>query len=132
MRRVPIEILEEGDDGVARLDGEPFTGCAYEEASGPRMPGEVEFVDGLQHGLARDWHLNGQLHGCTEYRSGVRHGLDEEWFENGRKAMEARYEHNILLEKVLWDKEGRELQRYRLREDDPLFSTLQAFRKTSE
>jgi antitoxin component YwqK of YwqJK toxin-antitoxin module len=53
------------------------------------MASEVEFVDGVQHGVARDWYRDGQIHGYTEFSRGVRHGFEQEWFEDGRKAMEA-------------------------------------------
>lgn len=42
------------------LDGVPFTGGAYR--GNPRWPDlELEFLNGLPHGLGRAWHPNGAL-----------------------------------------------------------------------
>lgn len=106
-------------------------GCGYEPANGARPESEIEFVEGLQHGAARDWYPTGQLRGRTEYLKGVRHGREEEWFETGAKAMRASWEYDILVEKTVWTPSGHEVEHYRLREDDPLFATLTALRKAA-
>jgi antitoxin component YwqK of YwqJK toxin-antitoxin module len=129
MRREPIESIEEGSDLVARIDGEPFTGCAYEMGAEGRPRSEVEFLDGLQHGEARDWYPNGQIQGRTEYFKGVRHGVEETWFEGGNMATRARWEYDILVEKATWDSSGTAEEHFSLRDDSPQFATLSALRK---
>lgn len=127
MARVPMDVLDEDD--IARLNGQPFTGTAFELADGARRASELEYRDGLQHGFARDWYPDGRIHGETEYAEGVRHGLEREWFENGALAMEAMWEYDILITKCIWDPAGMVIERYSIDEGSWQFQLLTALRR---
>jgi hypothetical protein len=58
--RVPDAELEFGPDLVMHYRGQPFTGIAFDVMEdGTRS--ELSYVDGLQHGPARDWDASGPL-----------------------------------------------------------------------
>lgn len=124
MKRVPMsEILE--DEEMARIDGMPFTGIAFELVP---VASEVTFVSGVQEGPARDSYSDGRRKGVTWFQRGTKHGREREWHQTGSLALEAKYEFGILLEKTTWSETGDLLEHYVLPPDDPLRNTLRLFR----
>lgn len=105
-RRVPDDALEMDDAQFVLLDGEYFTGTAFEALPDGRVIGETEYVRGLRDGIERVWHRNGQLRSETAYEKGVSHGLRREWHENGQLALERRYEHGKVVGEQYWDERG--------------------------
>jgi len=75
--------LEYLPEGIYLFQGKAFTGVAVDYDVCGVKNYELPFLDGHEHGLARGWHLNGQLGAETPYANGVVHGTQREWFEDG-------------------------------------------------
>ena len=108
--------------------GEPFTGVAFEESNG-RVVEELSFVDGIQHGVAREWYPSGRLRVEWHYYRNVRHGISREFDENGRLASEAVHEYGIKTRERRWEGD-RLVESYELPADDPRRDKLARRRET--
>ncbi len=128
MKRVPMEEILEDEELLARLDGELFTGVAFEKNGPYGIASELTYVDGLQEGLARDCYPSGQIKAIARYRGGVQNGEEKEWYSDGSRKLEAIYEFGILLEKRVWSVDGTKTEDYVLGKDDPLQETLRLAR----
>ncbi len=109
--RVPEDELETDLDWLTVWQGQPFTGIVYAVTPDGQL-GEIEYVAGVQHGLARDWYPSGQLHSEDTYVNGQARGLCREWFENGALKKEQVIENAILLQERIWDEAGNLLRDY--------------------
>ncbi len=118
MKRVHFDDLHE--DQLATFEGVPFTGIAFAESDEQRLTDEVEFRNGLQDGVARDWYANGQLRSEGRFRKGARHGPYAEWYETGAPKRQANYELGVLLKETAWDQAGAVERQYAI---DPASST---------
>lgn len=127
--RVPMDDIDEGDDEVARLDGEPFTGLAYESGDGERLESEMAYRDGLPHGTARDYFADGRTKGETEFREGRRHGIERDWYENGVLASESEFEFDVLVERKRWDALGKQTSHFVLEPGEPQYRILEMLRR---
>jgi antitoxin component YwqK of YwqJK toxin-antitoxin module len=88
--------LDYDSDLVCTLDGEAFTGTAFDES--PDLGrSEVSYRQGIQEGPARDWYPSGVLKGESHYIQGVLHGTRKEFDEGGHLVAEARYEYGICV-----------------------------------
>ena len=121
------EILED-EDLVARFEGAPFTGVAFERDERCGILSELTYVNGVQEGAARDWYPSGEMKATTWYRAGVQHGEEREWYSDGSRKLDARYEFGILLERKAWSPDGTQTEHYVLGPDDPLQETLRLAR----
>ena len=124
-----MDDIEEGDDGLARLNRKPFSGVAYEVADGERPESELTFQKGLVHGLATDYYPDGRIKLQTEYRFGYRHGLGKEWYDNGILASESKFEFDVLVERRCWDNLGAVTSHFTLTPGDPQYRILEMFRR---
>jgi antitoxin component YwqK of YwqJK toxin-antitoxin module len=113
------EILED-EELVARLDGQLFTGVAFEENGPGGVTSELTYVDGVQEGPARDWYESGQMKGLTSYHRGTQHGEEKEWHPDGSRKLGAVYEFGVLLERKEWSEDGGQTENYVLPESHPL------------
>lgn len=104
VKRVPDVELEYDEDLVYYYEGEPFTGVAFSDDSTGRS--EVQLVNGLQDGPARDWCENGALKVEENYRENVKHGQVKEYFPDGRLKVDAVYEYGVLMWSTEYDNEG--------------------------
>jgi len=94
--RVPDSELEFGPDLVMHYRGQPFTGIAFDVvADGTRS--ELSYVDGLQHGPARDWDASGRLRAEDFWRTNVRHGVSRTYDENGAVISEQWWDHDTRV-----------------------------------
>ncbi|MGW5195172.1 toxin-antitoxin system YwqK family antitoxin [Kribbella sp. NPDC004138] len=94
--RVPDAELDFGPDLVMQYRGQPFTGIAFDVTeNGTRS--ELTYVDGLQHGPARDWDASGRLRAEDSWRANVRHGVSRTYDENGAVISEQRWDHDRMV-----------------------------------
>ena len=125
--RVPAENLVYDD--LYYLDGKPFTGVAYiMDDSGDWVQGEIEFKDGSESGVKREWWETGKLAYEGTLRGGRVHGKKRRWHYNGQLAEEGEYEYGIPVRERSWDEEGQLLEDYQLRETDPDYQRIQRYR----
>ncbi len=129
MARVDAEKVEFGDDSVYRLDGLPFTGVAEERDEQGCLLSELEFKNGMQDGVTREW-IDGVLRLEHSYRQGAKHGLQREWAADGSLEMVEEYELGICLSRRTETVEGELAETFRLGEQDPQQQTLKALRKS--
>lgn len=94
LKVVRDSALDYGSDLVFTLEGEPFTGIAFEESAALGRS-EVSYRRGVQDGPARDWYPSGVLKGESHFVDGVLHGASTEFDEVGRLVAEAHHEYGI-------------------------------------
>src|SRR5438552_9371533 len=105
MKRVPYKSLEY-DDGLMLLDGEPFTGIGYFLDPEGQLQGEIEYRNGLEWGMKREWYAPGKPYYEGRLYRGVLDGKKREWHQNGQLAEEGDYELGFKLRKKCWDEDG--------------------------
>ncbi|MEV6395171.1 hypothetical protein AB0M39_10405 [Streptomyces sp. NPDC051907] len=108
-RRIDIDDPEVDMDGGGRLlyRGELFTGEVTEHLGTP-LVSLNDYVEGVLHGLSREWYKDGTLRSEGTVQMGRAVGLFREWHPNGRLASERVFSQNglpILAERV-WDEQG--------------------------
>ena len=119
MQRVDVNELVPDDDGTRMLyDGDLFTGTSFETWPDGTPREEIEFDDGLRHGVVREWYANGQLKREARYRHGAAHGNHRGWYESGQLESDATYELSVLVSRRRYDESGRVVEDFRLAEDD--------------
>jgi antitoxin component YwqK of YwqJK toxin-antitoxin module len=99
------ENLDIDSELVATADGRPFTGIGYEESS-VLGRSEVEYRNGVQEGIARDWYPSGVLKGESEYFQNTLHGVTRECDSSGRRVSETHYEYGIVVRRERFDSSG--------------------------
>jgi hypothetical protein len=134
---VNVDELEMRND-ITYLRGAdtPFTGKYFILNKNGKRELEVNLKDGMQDGLATDWHLNGQKksegkwkngqqegfytawheNGQKEevqnWKNGKAEGLVTSWHENGQKANEGIFKDGKLVSSRFWNSKGEEVDSY--------------------
>jgi hypothetical protein len=126
--RVPLDELDFEADLVHKWQGRPFTGTAYEEVEGEGLT-ELAFIDGFQDGPSRDWYLSGKLRREVNYREGIRHGVAREYDDEGRLVAETVDEYGIELRFRRWGSDGQLIESHDLAADSPLVERLEQYRR---
>jgi len=95
-------------DGQAYAPGEtrPFTGTATGMFANGKMRIEVNFVDGLEHGLKVVWYQEGKKQSEGMLKKGRYEGKLTTWFPNGQKEKEAIYQNGEETSRQQWDENG--------------------------
>lgn len=127
--RVAEAELTTTEDGCHLHRGRPFTGIS-ERTHDCRLISEVTYVNGLQHGRSRIWHLD---EGClvkeAMYVANELHGIGVEWHPTGERQRLTRYEHGIRVQCVEWNEQGVIVGTHQAREAGARGSVLQSLRK---
>ena len=106
-----MQMIEEySDDGRilgkgVKLNGVKQGNWKYFFVNG-NIKSEVEYKDGIRHGIYRDWNVDGVLQIETFFQEGKTHGLWKEYYENGNVREIARYVDGIYFPKDFWDTNG--------------------------
>lgn len=119
-KRVDYDDLDYTSGAIHIFEGAPFTGVGVETWEDGSVRCEIPFFEGKEHGLARDFHRNGQLAGETVYVNGKRHGLEREWPADGRLMAESEHESGILMKTTKWSEDGEAAVVYERPTDDPM------------
>jgi antitoxin component YwqK of YwqJK toxin-antitoxin module len=127
--RVNFEALDMDTEQRMVWQGKPFTGTAIELTSDGKIVGELNFVDGVQDGLTREWSLSGRLIAEEAYSDGSKHGYSRHWFDNGQLSSEQLYEYSIKTKEVVWSNDGNLISKWEISENDQTFSILQMLRQ---
>jgi antitoxin component YwqK of YwqJK toxin-antitoxin module len=128
MKRVPNRSLEYRD-GHMYLHDEPFTGIGYFLDPKGQLAAEIEYRDGLEWGMKREWYAPGEPYYEGRLFMGVLHGKKREWHRNGRLAEEGDYELGFAVRQKRWDEDGNLVEDFELKETDPDYETLQEYRR---
>lgn len=103
--RVPYDDLD-FDGDFPCINGELFTGVAYELYSDGKLHSEYEYKDGWENNVGREWYPNGQLKSIEYFKHRRAYGTHEKFYENGSKKSESNYELGIEIERKSWSKSG--------------------------
>jgi len=108
---------EQDSVGDALLDGDYFTGVAFEvhEATGA-VVGVSGYKYGKRHGPFRVWHRSGRLKEEEYVELGAFHGPTRRWHRDGQLAEFEHYERFILTRSKRWDESGKLINEYSLRD----------------
>jgi antitoxin component YwqK of YwqJK toxin-antitoxin module len=128
-RRVRIEALEVPDGFTHLFEGAPFTGVAVAHSEEGWLEEELSFSHGIQTGPMRRFDRSGQLVEEEHQLGGVPHGLRRQWHATGALAVQEVYELGVCLEATSWDASGKEVGRFPLAPDDPLWSRVAQHRR---
>jgi antitoxin component YwqK of YwqJK toxin-antitoxin module len=128
MLRVNADMVEFGDDYVYRLNNLPFTGIAEERDEQGQLISELEFKDGMQHGITREW-IDGVLRLEHSFRLGAKDGLQREWAADGSLESVEEYELGIRRARSISSSDGELEETFRLGEQDSQYQTLEALRR---
>lgn len=123
-KRVDYDDLDYTSEAIYVFEGTPFTGVGVETWEDGSVRCEISFLEGKEHGPARDFHRNGNLAGETVYVSGKRHGLEREWSADGRLVAESVHESGILMKTTKWSKDGEAEIVYERPTDDPMYELV--------
>lgn len=93
---------------IPLVDGVPH-GLVREWWANGKLRFEVRYVHGRRHGELRFYYPSGALESMRHYVDGEKHGRFTDWFESGRVAAEGRYDHDRLVALREWDESGRPL-----------------------
>ncbi|RZK33439.1 MAG: hypothetical protein EOO61_15315 [Hymenobacter sp.] len=128
MTRLNLDELDEGytvaGSPILLLDGQPFTGVAYELNSQGELWSEQGYRDGVLDGISRDWYSNGILKSETTYKWNRVHGHDQGWYENGKPAYKSVYELGTRLREQRWNEQGQLVSDYHLDTASPKYVAL--------
>lgn len=102
---MPDKALDFDSDLTFALNGAPFTGIAYEESPSLGLS-EIEYRDGVQEGVARDWWPSGVLKGESEHVRNTLHGASRGYDDSGRLRVVANYEYGVLVRKESFGSDG--------------------------
>lgn len=123
-RRVADDQLDYDSELTFTYRGELFTGVCYEQMADGRYS-ELAYVDGVQHGWAREWSASGLLQSETEYRRGMPHGDERSYDEEGFLVRAATFEHGVTVRSETYDRSGAVVEAFEIGPDDPYFDLLQ-------
>ncbi|MBC8456058.1 toxin-antitoxin system YwqK family antitoxin, partial [bacterium] len=56
---------------------------------------QIEYKQGLRHGLSQKWYENGRIDNKTHYRNGLKDGVEKIYYPNGGLAVEKDYKAGI-------------------------------------
>lgn len=71
-----------------------------------KLKTEIEYVDGLPHGIVKLYYSNGQLKRELHFEHGRRHGTDRSWYENGQLFIDTEYDNNRAIRSRGWLSDG--------------------------
>ena len=125
--RVNWESLEY-QEYLAYNKGQLFTGVAEEYLGADYLYNETEFVDGLQHGPSRVYSETKQVLLEKTIYKGVAHGEQREWYDSGKLACVAIYDRGYCLQRIRWDENGTEIERYELSQAHNDYLMLERYR----
>ncbi|MFF3687537.1 toxin-antitoxin system YwqK family antitoxin [Streptomyces sp. NPDC002187] len=107
--RIDIDDPEVDMDYGGRLlyRGELFAGEVTEHLGGDLVSLD-NYMDGVQHGLSREWYRDGTLRSEGTARMGLPVGISREWHPNGTLAAERVFAEDGLttLADRAWDEQG--------------------------
>lgn len=129
MKRVNINDIEFTNDYLYLFHGVPYTGIGFELDSDGRLISEVEFQNGMQHGITKMYYPLGRLQREAHYRYNTLHGFVREWTIDGVLELEEEYELGICLRRKVRSDAGELQICYEIDEVSPQYELLQMLRK---
>ncbi|MDG2214865.1 MAG: GYF domain-containing protein [Verrucomicrobiota bacterium] len=128
-KTILIDNLNQRDDSLTYMEGanQPFSGTANEYFNDGSLRKKSQFEDGLRHGEQTHWHINGSIALKESYHSGVlkkatsydfsgtpsgqyQNGagiLILYWPESGIRSQKQVYKTWKIVERTIWDQNGR-------------------------
>lgn len=121
--------LSFSEDQTCIYRGVPFTGTAVFYRTDGTPESEVEYLDGVQNGLVRDWSEASVLVLEAEVKNGAYHGLVRHFSDSGHLLREEDYEFGICIARRESLENGGMRKTFSLDSSDEAFKVLQAMRQ---
>lgn len=121
-----------GEDQTCIYRGFPFTGTAVFYRTDGTLESEVEYLDGVQNGLVRDWNEASVLVLEAEVKNGAYHGRVRHFSDSGHLLREDGYEFGICIARWESLENGGLRKMFSLDSSDEAFKVLQAMRKAGQ
>ena len=119
------------DDDVRTYRDTPFSGVGVTRFPGGVIESETPYLNGLPHGVCREWHVNGQKKKEWASLRGSVHGTCTEWYENGERKSLGVYEHGIEITFTQWSGDGRVVEHRELPSDSPMRQLIERLKKAN-
>ena len=74
----------------------PFTGVAVERFPNKKVARSIEYVQGIQHGVTKEYGFTGAIKHHWNYVNGLKHGLQQTWYLEGPKKTTQNFESGLL------------------------------------
>jgi antitoxin component YwqK of YwqJK toxin-antitoxin module len=130
MIRVPDTELDLSQDGTVTLrQGAPFTGVMYECHQDGRLRSEIEFTDGIENGMQREYFPSGSVASESCYGQGSAWRLERVWFMTGQLKSEVVYFYGLPVSKKGWDEAGVLAQSDEMDDHNSLYDRFEGARK---
>ena len=128
MKRILYEELEMdyNDNGTIfyLVDGQLFSGIAYEIYPNGKLKSESEYQDGLEKPYLKEWYSNGKL----KYEQIEEEGVvikNKEWFESGTLKKEMVHTLGFCIFLKEWNASGHLIEEFEMTVNHPSFLSLQ-------
>ena len=100
----------ENINGKIFYNNKAFTGVLVKNHDSKTLLSEIEFLDGLKHGLANFFDKNGQLCIQNNYKNGLKHGKQYSLLSNGTKTKESVFDNGTHIKSYHFDIDGNEIK----------------------
>jgi len=124
--KIDIEECEIEDDFLFK-DGVPITGTVFADIG--EMYSVTDYVEGIEHGLRREWYQGGELNSEGGCFKGVLHGECKEWYASGVLMSLQNYEFGILIKGEYWNEDKSLHNTYELPKEDIVWEYIEVCRK---
>ena len=117
------------ETGLYHYQDTPFTGQAVEYFPDNTLSYEATFKNGLKDSIQKRWYPSGILDAVYHSLKGGGHGTNQEWYESGKIRKEEIIEFGVIIQTTEWDERGNVIEKYVLRESDPVHRILHVRRQ---
>ena len=84
------EVELRPNEGLVYYKNQPFTGRVMEYYSNGMLAEEIQFQEGIKHGIYQKWFADGTLSYTSTYLNGLPDGISRSWWSNGNLRSEVR------------------------------------------
>jgi len=111
METIDLNQLTGAESGTYLLGDRLFSGFAIETFADGRPATQMSLMRGLQDGVTRRWHVNGQLRSEENFRNGARQGCHREWQPDCVLTMLSTWNAGAPVEEWRFDDQARPIQK---------------------
>jgi antitoxin component YwqK of YwqJK toxin-antitoxin module len=106
-QQIDAEELEDLDDYRVAYRGEPVTGEVIVRDGQGRPYELISYSGGIQEGVTRRFHPDGQVASEVWFEAGVQEGTGRTWYGDGRLRWEGRFRGGRIVAERAWTEDGR-------------------------
>jgi antitoxin component YwqK of YwqJK toxin-antitoxin module len=109
-RPITLDDVDWTDDLLVTYQGEPVTGEVVELDHKGRTVEVATYSAGIQDGLTRRFHPNGQVASEMWFEAGVQEGTARAWHDSGQLRWEGRFRGGRIVAERAWTEDGQPVE----------------------